>query len=331
MKYSAGNLLSIVNDILDLSKIENGIIDIKSEKFNLKEIVETAFKTVESLIKENEVLLEFNFDESIPEFLNGDSLRLNQIFLNLLTNSAKFTAFGKIEFNIKKLIEENEQIQIQFEVNDTGIGIEENQLNQLFLPYSQEKNTNHRLKGTGLGLTITKKLVELLNGKIEVQSKVHFGTSFKILIPFNTSNELSNQSNLVEPYEVFQTKFKDLEILLVDDYETNLFVGKEILSLWNIIVDTATNGLEALEKTKLKKYDTILMDIQMPNLSGDETANLIKSDKENLNFNTPIIALSADVFNDVKERAIKAGMKGFVNKPFQLRELAEAISKNLKN
>ncbi len=331
MKYSAGILLSIVNDILDLSKIENGIIDIKKDIFNLKEVVETSFRAIETLIGGNEVDLVLNFDEKIPTELLGDSLRLKQIFLNLLTNSAKFTAEGTINFNINKISESNQSVEIEFEVVDTGIGMEDTQLENLFLPYYQKRVSNHKIQGTGLGLTITKKLVELLNGKINVESVLGVGTSFKILIPFNLTEVKKEVSGILNPIDSFAVKLKDKKVLLVDDYETNLFVGKEILSLWNMIVETATDGLDALSKTKKSKFDLILMDIQMPNLAGDEVASLIHSDANNLNFDTPIIALSADVFDEVKERAKKAGMNGFVNKPFQLNELGEMISKNLKN
>jgi signal transduction histidine kinase/CheY-like chemotaxis protein len=327
IKYSAGNLLSIVNDILDYSKIENEKIDIRHDDFSLKELSDHLIKTTESLVREKNIELLLEIDSSIPERILGDALRLGQVLQNLLTNAAKFTESGYIKLKISQIKKDIDLIQLEFLVEDTGIGIQDSELDTIFTAYFQKDNRSLKIKGTGLGLAITKKIVEIFQGEISVGSEIGRGTRFKVILDFALQKSETNLKITSEPMN--DNAFDGVLALLVDDYEMNRFVGSEILKNWGTIVEFAEEGLEAIQKTKNKKYDIIIMDIQMPSMSGDEVASMIRADNNNLNQNTPIIALSADVFEEIKIKALKAGMNDFINKPFQLEELYNAIKRNL--
>lgn len=329
IKYSAGNLLSIVNDILDYSKIENEKIDIHHDSFSLKELSEHLAKTTESLVHEKNIKISFEIDSSIPDRIIGDALRLGQVIQNLLTNAAKFTEDGYIKLKISQVKKDIDSIQIEFIVEDTGIGIENSELDSIFTAYFQKDNRFVKIKGTGLGLAITKKIVEIFQGEISVKSELGKGTQFKVILDFELQKSETSLKKASEPMSA--KAFVGVLVLLVDDYEMNRFVGSEILKNWGTTVEFAEEGLEAIQKTKNKKYDIIIMDIQMPSMSGDEVTLMIRADKNNLNQNTPILALSADVFEEIKVKALKSGMNDFINKPFQLEELYNAIKRNLPN
>jgi signal transduction histidine kinase/CheY-like chemotaxis protein len=325
IKYSANNLLLIVNDILDFSKIESGEMVIENDVFSLNDLIISLVKTTESLLREKNVILKLNKSEVLPDTLLGDALRLSQVLQNLLTNAAKFTLKGEISLNIEPIQFYESRVRIRFDVMDTGIGIAEEELKSIFNAYFQKKSGTTSIKGTSLGLTISKKLVELQKGTIQVKSELGIGSCFSIELDFDI---LKNEKDII--LKTGQDKKEDLNcsILLVDDHEMNRFIGQEILKSWKVKVDIACDGEEAVLKTNIQKYDIILMDIQMPILSGDMATIMIR-ENSSLNSNTPIIALTADVFDESRKKALDSGMNDFIYKPFQLNDLYNTILKYL--
>lgn len=336
LKFSSENLLTLINDILDYNKIEAGRLSFEEIDFNLREFINNVKQAFLYQAEEKGIELEFYVDHSVPNILIGDPIRLNQILTNLLGNAIKFTEKGfvvvKVKLHKDQTSEEGSarnKKTISFSVKDTGIGIAPDKISKIFDRFTQaDSDTTRRFGGTGLGLAITKYLVEHQGGEIGLNSEVNKGSEFYFHLDFEVS-KLKKLNGLVADNEGdTPSNLINVDLLLVEDRKINRMVASRFLKKWGITVDFAFNGLDAVEKVKLKKYDIILMDLLMPKMDGFEaTRNIRKMESYQ---NTPIIALSASTLNEEREKARKVKMNDFVAKPFNPNELYHKIMKYTK-
>ncbi|MCX6180810.1 MAG: ATP-binding protein [Bacteroidetes bacterium] len=317
ININAKNLIGIINDILDFSKIESGKMEFEEKEFNLKKSIGFIADSLSSSIEEKGLQFEKIIDPMLPVHIIGDSVKLNQILLNLLSNANKFTSKGKITLSVSATKIEKNSTVINFSVKDSGIGIEEDKQDSIFESFTQAStSTTRRFGGTGLGLAIVKKLVELQGGHIELISKFGEGSEFivslEFSIPINFMQSETQSSSALKSGDTLPT----LKILLVEDNGFNQLVAVDTLKEWNskTEIDIAENGRIALENLKTKNYDLILMDIQMPDLDGHETTKIIRND---LKINTPIIAMTAHASNKEVELSKQNGMNDYISKPFE--------------
>ena len=324
IKSSSQNLLLIINDLLDISKIEAGKLVLENIEFNLRQVAEDALTFQNIKAKEKGIELIFENDPKINESLIGDPFRLNQILLNLLTNALKFTEKGFISLRCTLQHETEIENTVKIEVTDTGIGIENIKINSIFESYTQEDiSITRKYGGTGLGLTITKQLVDLFDGKISVSSDKSIGTTFTLIFTFKKAlkNNVNDTQDIIDPKAL-----KGIKLLLAEDNELNQIIALTYLNRWGIETETALNGIEAVEKIKKADYDIILMDIQMPEMDGIDATKIIRNE---LNKKTPIIALTAHAFNDEKEKYMQEGLNDYVTKPIDENVLYRAIVNQL--
>ncbi len=327
IRYSADNLLVIINDILDFSKIEAGKISFENIDFDLRLRMSELHKTFEYRSKEKGLDFIINIDEDIPNILKGDPYRLNQILFNLVGNALKFTSKGSITIDVKLIETHDNKCKLMFNIIDTGIGIPEHKQSKIFESFNQAyTDTTRKFGGTGLGLAITKNLTILQNGNINIISKVGKGSVFSVELTFEKSEfkKLEIDKLVDEVYDL--SKFK---ILVVEDNVMNQFVAKQFFKKWNTEIIIANNGVEAIALLSENiDFDLVLMDLQMPEMSGFEAAELIRSNNSPvLNSDIPIIALSADAFLETRKKVIEAGMNDFVTKPFKPDELYQKVLK----
>lgn len=322
IKISSEHLLAIINDILDVSKIEAGKLQLENIGFELYKIVANSIQSLTYLAATKSVSLSYTIDAKIAKVLKGDPIRLEQIFLNLLSNAIKFTYVGSVEI-VCKLKEEDNGVQwVVCEISDTGIGIDEEKLDIIFESFTQaDASTTRHFGGTGLGLTITKQLVEMMHGKISVRSKKDEGTTFTLEIPFEkgAAIDLPEKKKQVDEYK----SLRGIRVLMVEDNKWNQILGTAILENWQMEVHTAENGFDALDKLKKNPYEIVLMDIQMPKMGGVEAAKAIRND---LGLKIPIIALTANAIKGDKEKYLGVGMDAYISKPFDEEELFQTLS-----
>ncbi len=329
LRFSADSLMGIISNILDLSKIEANELEFEKRTFNLVELLKSLQQTFQFKVREKSISVVLEVDPKIKNHLIGDSVRLNQILTNLLGNASKFTNKGTIGVKAKLVAATGGQYVIQFQVHDTGIGIDPENVEKIFENFKQaDVKITRKFGGTGLGLTIVKQLVELQGGTIEVESKKEEGSMFTFILPFEDSGILQTEVSNIEDSEFQNSEaLKKINLLVVEDNLTNQKLIIKILELWNCPFDIASNGYIALEKTMKKKYDIILMDIHMPDLDGCETTLKIRENQQNKNHNTVIIALTAAALLEEKNRALESGMNDFLTKPFSPRELKKHLGK----
>jgi len=309
--FSAQNLLNLINDVLDFTKIETGNMVLESVNVNLKELVSQTLNSLQFRTAEKAVILKSEIDHRIPTYVMGDNTRLYQILINLLGNSIKFTEKGEVKLKADLFEENKKSVKVRFEIRDTGIGIQPDKIDYIFQSYTQaDTDTTRKYGGTGLGLAITKSLLELHNSEIIVESELGKGSVFSFIIEFNRSEQSNMQ---VEN----KTHIQPLSgnILVVDDNEINRLLASKVLAKWGVQVDFAENGQIALEKVQLFQYDLILMDLHMPVMDGMESAKAIRK-LGGLHSRMPIIALTASLFAHELETISECGMDGFVIKPF---------------
>jgi signal transduction histidine kinase/CheY-like chemotaxis protein len=328
IKYSADHLIHIINEILDFSKIEAGKTDFEKVDFNLKRLLDEMIKNMSFTVKAKGLELKYELDKNLPDFINGDPVKLNQILTNLLGNAVKFTKDGyvKIIARLKKPSHCENINGIYFCVGDTGIGIPEDKLESIFKSFQQsDTSTTRKFGGTGLGLTISKNFVELQGGKMWVESEVGKGSRFQFVYPCEILEKKAVQSKIDHPNEYEFTPLNK-NVLLVEDNKLNQFVASQFLNKWSSKVDIANNGLEALHFLSKKEYDIVLMDIQMPEMNGLDASKEIRNrGSKALQHDIPIIALTANAFNETKMEIEEAGMNGFVSKPLSPKDLHSLI------
>jgi signal transduction histidine kinase/CheY-like chemotaxis protein/streptogramin lyase len=330
LKFSAENLLALINDILDFSKIEAGKITFEEADFDLRDKIHSVLQVIKVKADEKGVHVYSEIDSQIPEYLIGDPTRLNQILFNLAGNAVKFTESGHVKISVDVIKKNKSSCALVFKISDTGIGIAPDKIDTIFDSFTQASlEITRKYGGTGLGLSITKKLIELQGGRIIVDSIINTGTTFTVFLDYKIS-EKTSQSIEDQLPEFFET-FENESVLIVDDNQINLIVAKKFLTKWNLQIDTAENGLIALEQSQRKNYSLILMDLQMPELDGYQTTKRIR-EREKAEGLTPIpiIALTASALMEVKNNIKAIGMDDFITKPFNPNELNFKISKYLK-
>jgi len=336
IKTSADNLLVIINDILDFSKIEAGKIEFEAIPFSLYDSFENLRRTFNFKLKEKNLYLNIKKNNDVPDYFIGDQIRLNQVLLNLIGNAIKFTDKGGITVKVEKDSETPENIVLNFKVQDTGIGIPKDKLDYIFLSFNQATSeTNRKYGGTGLGLTISKQLIELQNGKIWVESETGKGSSFFFTIPFLKTNppNLNEIQNLKfdNSTQVSKEIIQEANILIIEDNQLNLLLATTILKKHSFNnIHTAENGQTAVEMIKKFDYDVILMDLHMPVMDGYEATKFIRSNMSEKKRLIPIIALTAAAIKGEKEKCMEAGMNDYISKPFKSNELVEKICNFLK-
>ena len=332
-------LLEIVGNILDLNKIESNKMELIEETYNFKNEIEILARINSTRIGEKSIDFKIDIAPDIPYELYGDKTHMKQILNNLLSNAFKYTEKGEIVFSVK-CINQDDTCNLIMSVKDTGKGIKSKDINKLFNKFERlDVEMNSTTEGTGLGLAITKNLVEMMGGKINVQSRFGEGSMFMVRIPQkiitmsepikeNASNKIKNEksietTNLNKQDETNNSKYKNKKILIVDDNKLNIKVARRALQDFNFEIDECYDGQECLNKvTKGNEYDLILMDIMMPNMSG-KTA--IKKLKENPNFNIPTIALTADAIVGAEEKYITDGFVDYIAKPFSKEQIEDKI------
>jgi signal transduction histidine kinase/ActR/RegA family two-component response regulator len=331
IRESSDNLLVIINDILDLSKIEAGKVRFEEISFRLQDRIDTVLNTMQFTADEKRLDLKADMADRLPSVLNGDPYRLNQVLINLVGNALKFTEKGSVRISVRELNRQDDKVDIQFEVTDSGIGIGKDKLQHIFDMFTQESSsTTRKFGGTGLGLAICKRLVELQGGDIEVESEPGKGSTFRFHVPYTISDDTGsamNRSNTIEA----DKDLSGLRILLAEDNEFNKMVAVDTLEelIPGVQVDIATTGKEAVELALKNNYHVILMDIQMPEMDGYEATRLIRSyNNERIN-SVPIIAMTASVIKSEVDNCFESGMNDFVGKPFNPEELLNTIKRNL--
>jgi len=327
IKLASGNLLSIINDILDISKIEAGKMDIELIEFNIDNVLNNIANLFSG--HKNEKPIEFIVERSqtTPIGLIGDPHRLEQVIINLVNNAFKFTNEGKIILSIEKIEDKGNEALLRFSVSDTGIGIEQDKLNKIFESFTQtDTSTTRKYGGTGLGLAITKQLINLMGGNIHITSTPNKGSVFTFEIQFRTyTNILAQDDVLDESKDSKDIRMDGAHVLVAEDNSVNQQVISELLTYHGIKVDIANNGQEVLDKIRKDHYDLVLMDGQMPVMDGYQATKEIRKMPEFTDL--PIIAVTAYAFESEKEDAIKAGMNEHISKPIDPVELDEVLSK----
>jgi PAS domain S-box-containing protein len=310
IKISGDALIVLINDILDLAKVDSGKMTFEKTPFKMKSSIASMLHLFETKIQEKNLKLVTEYDNKIPDVLVGDPIRLHQIILNLVSNAVKFTSKGKITVSVDLLHEDDNKVILKFAVTDTGIGISEEKIGAIFENFQQATSETSRLYGgTGLGLAIVKQLIEPQNGTIRVNSTVNKGSTFSFTLPFQkTKIETELETTLKE----LDTEVKNIRILVVDDMPLNQLLMKTILDDFGFERDIADNGKIAIEKLMEKSYDIILMDLQMPVMNGFETTEYIR---KTMNLKIPIIALTADVTRVDLEKCKALGMDDYIAKP----------------
>ncbi len=326
IKMSGDALIVLINDILDLAKVDAGKMTFEQVPFKMTSSISAMLHLFEPKIQEKNLKLVKEYDNSIPEVLVGDPVRLHQIILNLVSNAVKFTPAGVITVGVRLLSEDEKTVNIEFTVKDTGIGIMEDKIEKIFENFQQASSGTSRLYGgTGLGLAIVKQLVELQNGTIRVNSKVHEGSSFSFTLSFLKTNSKAE----IEIEEIdLDAELTDIKVLVVEDIALNQLLMRTLLDDFGFECDIAGNGRIAIEKMQTKKYDFVLMDLQMPEMNGFEATDHIRN---KMNSMVPIIALTADVTTADIAKCQAVGMNDYIAKPVDERLLYSKMLGLLKN
>jgi signal transduction histidine kinase/DNA-binding response OmpR family regulator len=324
IQLSANNLLVIINDILDLSKIEAGKIIIEHTEFSIREVVESVRDMLMLKVDEKGISFRASVDNNIPDRLSGDPTRLSQVLINLAGNAVKFTEKGYVEVHASLHRKDDSNLHIRFEVTDTGIGISAEHVDSIFDSFTQAgSDITRKFGGTGLGLTISRQLISLMGGEVSVQSEVNKGTKFTAIIPFAVAEvqQYVKQAEILDKASI--EKLNNLKVLLVEDNEFNRMVAEDTLmeTLPGIFIDTAINGQIAVECLQKGIYDIVLMDIQMPVMDGLAATIAIRTTLPEPARSVKIIAMTANVLQEDVQHYLNAGMNAYVSKPFNPDEL----------
>lgn len=329
LKTSGDHLLHLVNDILDYNKIQARRLELELISFNLIEILRQVHGMFVRSAEEKGLKVNIQMSTSLPTKIIGDSTRLVQILSNLLSNAIKFTSEGSVTLHVRQVHQEHDRAHIEFKIDDTGIGISTNKLSHIFEPFAQMETHIHRkYGGTGLGLLIVKNLVELMGGKVEVKSILGKGTSVIATIPFTIDTEVTHAQEAKLGSQ--SSELQGVKVLYAEDVESNRFLLNVLLEDQQMFCDNAKDGNEAIALAQEVKYDVLLLDVQMPDMSGYEVARRIRQDLRGKNNDTPIILFSA--YTGISEDQIKeCGANDFLGKPFLPKDLFLKIEKHLKH
>lgn len=324
LKFSGDYLLTFINDILQINKIEANKVEVEPEPFNLKKKINNIILALNNSALDNNVTLHFEFDKDLPENFIADQLKISQILINLIGNSIKFTKDGDIWIRVYKIGQENDMYNLRFEVEDNGIGITKEKQENMFESFSQGSiQINRKYGGTGLGLSIVKGLIDILKGKIYLQSELGKGTTFFFEIPleYNEAKEKAAKKEVKKLDIKPKIDFNTVKILVVEDNKINQMITKKILNKMGLACEIVDNGEAAVDMIKKNKYDIILMDIHMPGISGIEATKIVRSfDKE-----LTIFALTAVTIEDKMHEFEEAGFTDIIPKPFKQEEFEKKL------
>lgn len=327
IEQSARALLSLVNDILDLSKIEAGKMSFDERRFCPAQLVQSNFSLLESAAQKKELDLILEIEPDIAESVVGDDLRVGQVLLNLLGNAIKFTKSGSIKAKVSQISRDQNSVHIRFAISDTGIGIGPDEINRLFSPFTQvDGSISRRFGGTGLGLAISKKLVELLGGNIGCDSEKNVGSTFWFSIPF----KLTGNAEVRQSQEIFSNILnKGFKILIVEDQPSMQDLLRRQFDTLEIISDIVCSAEEGLEQLSSTKYSLILMDCHLPKMDGFEAARQIRQREKDLQVESriPIIAMTAAAMKGDREKCLASGMDDYLSKPYTIDELCDKLRK----
>lgn len=325
IQASARILLGVINDILDFSKIEHGKLELDTVSFSLRETISNVHDLLHALAEDKGIVFFTEVTPSVPDTLQGDALRLSQVLMNLCGNALKFTEKGQVTLRVVLEGMEEDTVCLGFYVEDTGVGMTEEQLEHLFQPFSQaDVSITRKYGGTGLGLAISHLLVDAMGGAIHVRSTFGEGSEFSFGLPF----ALGEQEDVLEPLHETQEAVERLRgqrVLLVEDNEINQEIARSILENLGLVVTTADNGAEALEALEEDIYDGVLMDIQMPVMDGLMAARAIRKLEDRLTREVPIIAMTAHAMREDKEKSLQAGMNDHITKPIDVNKLQRKL------
>ncbi|MCF8253538.1 MAG: response regulator [Bacteroidia bacterium] len=330
LKISSENLLQLVNNILDFSKMEAGKLQLESIDFNLRNLVFDVKELFSIKAMEKGIELMINFDDKIPAVLKGDPLRINQLLINLVNNAIKFTETGYVRIEIVNQLSTINHALIHFAVTDTGIGIHKSKQEQIFQSFTQaDSNTTRKFGGTGLGLSICKRILENLNSKLQIESVVGRGSKFYFTINFDVSRNASiGKSSRTASFE---DSIKGKRVLVVEDNMMNIMVIRQFLQKWGVITEVALNGREGYNRVVDSNFDAVLMDIHMPEMDGIEATMLIRKLVDERKKNIPIIALTAENEMQFRQKVYEVGMNDYIFKPFNPDDLKERLGYALFN
>ncbi len=330
LKTSSTSLLGVINDVLDLSKIESGKFKINRSETNIIELCKAVVNLLDIGAKEKRIALVLELDPQLPKKIIADSLRLNQILMNLIGNAIKFTNEGSVTLKVEVLDKKGNNLKLKFKVIDTGIGIAKENIDKIFEVFEQaDEQTTVKFGGTGLGLSIVKNLAKLKGGNLDVESEEGKGSAFSFTNWYEVvSSSVEEESERAKPLQL--TPFNDVKILLAEDNVINTFLITKILKSWNIAVVVVENGQQAIDKIKEDDYDLVLMDTYMPVMSGIDAIKAIRNGIAPGKENIPIINFSAAIMDGDKKVAMDAGANDILNKSFEPKLLHDKISYYLK-
>jgi signal transduction histidine kinase/CheY-like chemotaxis protein len=327
LKFSAANLLAIVNDVLDFNKIEAGKVLFENISFNLEELMNSICGGQKIKAEEKGLVFKLDVDSALNhKILFGDPTRLTQVIFNLVSNAIKFTKDGNVWVTANVIEDRHNTITVNFAIKDTGIGIEPDNLDSIFEPFAQESiTTTRQYGGTGLGLAIIKRLLELQGLKMNVDSKIGLGSEFSFSMEFTVSTEKYVPHVENQPVLLNHDNMSHIRVLIAEDNVVNIMLMKKLFSKWNMTPTIAENGERAVELVQYGNFDLILMDLQMPIMNGFDSAIEIRKMADTRKANIPIIALTASALFDIRERVFSSGMNDYVSKPFKPEELLEKM------
>ena len=333
ISFSGANLLVVINDILDLSKIRSGKMSIDKCDFNLHELIASIVSIMSPKAVEKGLKLTHSIDQQIPSHINGDPVRLNQVLTNLIFNAIKFTQKGYVSLDVRSSASEGRDVLVEFVVKDTGIGIPEEMHAAIFDKFVQASNdTTRKYGGSGLGLTIVKSLLELQDGKISLTSNPDAGSTFLVRLPFQRAQGGVTQQGIsqVDLNDFHLEELQGTVVLVAEDNAVNQLLVRKVLEKAGCEIDFAANGVEALTRLRARDYDIVLMDIQMPEMDGYEATRQIRKDFPKPLSEIPIIAMTAHAFGSDVIRCLSAGMNDYISKPFKAPDLYARMSKHVR-
>ena len=328
VELSAKSLLAIISDILDISKVEAGKLEFEYVDFSLRQTLHEIIGSQTYTISQKGLELICDLPEELPDHLQGDALRVKQIFLNLLGNAIKFTAQGRITVAARQISRDRNRVTLRLSVSDTGIGMSAAAMERIFAPFEQaDSSTTRKYGGTGLGLSICRRLVELMGGRIWAESKEGVGSSFHVELPFLLQQQPErSRSQVVKEALPEQRPTRSLKILLAEDNQINARSMAAILGRMGHQVTAVEDGLLALEQWRTTEWDCILMDVQMPVMDGIEATRQIRQEEQQRGSHTAIIALTAHALRGDPERILAEGFDGYIAKPVDIELLLAALA-----
>ena len=325
LEFSGNYLLNFINDILEINRLESDKVVIEKINFNLSELTKNIVISFKEFIHENNIKCHLNFDESIDCNLKGDPTKLSQILINLLNNAIKFSKNGDVWCTIKKKDETNDNLTIYFEIKDNGIGIPKDKQDAIFDSFSQGSvEINRTYGGTGLGLSLVKKILELMGSQIHLHSESGKGSTFSFELKFEKGIANQTRDEVIKPY---MSVFTEKKVLLVEDNKINQMITQKMLEKRGITCKIIDNGEDAIEDVKINNYDLILMDVHLPGINGTEATSEIRK----FNSHIPIVALTAISLNENREMLLSYGMNEVITKPFEPEHFYNVITKYLSS